>query len=415
MMIRSAAVIAPHLSFPLRNGADVYIASKWGSLDPADCRVWLLASDAVWLSGGDGQWQVVQRWPRNTRRSGSAAAALMLLSGRDYMGAKFNTPAYLRACRAVVQACADLRDVDLVVASFPSAFGLAERMGIRGRLTAVETQNFDPKLYLDRSLEASSVVRRYLSLLAAMRSYQVLRRIPEQVPKIALGSGDTAMFEAFGMRPVLHSELGTEVFPPRTVFPDPSAIRISFVGSLSVSMNDTAVREFVGTTLVDLRRRCQLPLAFHVIGSRPSASLRQFLERHSVPLHADVSNEELDLLLQHSHATVLPFANSNGLKLKFWTSVSRGVPVLSLISAPEALASCSGVLVSRDPSAWSGFLSRLAGDPVHQRAVSAALQALARANSWRTFASAELGRLDTSTTRSAASFPASMLSEVRVC
>lgn len=380
-------ILAPHLNLPLRNGADVYIWNKWQGADPFEWDVTLIAADGTYALTQSGAWRPIDAAPDATGRSRWAALLAMIIQGVDYLSAKFNTPAYLSQCRRQV-----LSDFDLVVCSFPSTYRLAVDLGIDARRLILETHNFDPKLYLDRALELRGV-KRLMAALSAARSHALLKLMPKDMPLVALGPADSLFFRAMGFTRVIQGKLGFESRGVRQRFPGGTQARLLFVGSLSTVMNETVVREFVSHCLADLRRHVSRSLLFSVAGSRPSRKLSQFLREHGVALHENPSDDELASLLQNSHATVLPFTNSNGLKLKFGMSASHGVPILSFIEAPDGLDRIPGILVSRSMSDWADWLNALVAHPQLEEEYSVLLQDAAARQGWHSIVRQEMAQL----------------------
>lgn len=379
------AIFAPHLVTPIRNGGDVYIWRKWGALDRSRYQAWLFAGDGVYELGPQG-WGRPQGTGVCSLRSKPRAAARALLTGSDYLSARFETPAYLERVRGQLH-----EPPDLAVYSFVSTWRhVAPVVGRAGR-SLVETHNFEPKFYLDRAVEAGGVVGIAASVAAA-RCQRLLAQLPRELPLVALGEADAQMFRALGFREVLLSALGYEAEPPRSRFPDGPGLRIAFVGALSISMNVTAIRSFALGALPRLRQALDLPLEVHVAGSRPSAALVAQLQRQGVQVHSDLPDAELASLLDSCHATILPFESSNGLKLKFASSAARGVPILSYIPPPPELAGAAAVLVSRDMAEWAAFL-RHVQEPARQAQAARELQGIVRGRTWRAGVEANLAAL----------------------
>ena len=382
----AVAILAPHLSTPLRNGADVYVWNKYVALDPTLWDARLITADGIYTLSDFGSWEMIRR-VRPTHRSRVGALATMLTRGLDYLSAKFSTPAYLALCSEVA-----LKNFDLVVCSYTSTVRIARDAGLDPARLMIDTHNFDPKVYLDRALELRGP-RRLLAGLAAIRAHGLLRTVPTSTPLVALGASDCDLYRALGFTRVTQGRLGFEKRRPRAHFPTGEEPRLLFVGSLSMTMNEMALRAFVAGPLRELRRRLGRPLWFGVAGSRPSRSLVEFLKAAGVSVEADLADGELSYLLESCHATVLPFTSTNGLKLKFAHSASHGVPILSFIDPPEGLEQAAGVLVSSDMGAWAEWLDRLSTRLDLSRRWSAELQAASARNAWSVIVADEMAAL----------------------
>lgn len=380
---RRIAIFAPHLATPIRNGGDLYIWRKWGSLDPRRHAARLFASDGVYDLTQAG-WTRVEE-PRSSSMRGKAAAAMhAVASGADYLSSRFATPAY-RARVKRHMAC----NPDLAVYSLLSTWQHVAPL-VHAGASVVETHNYEPKFYLDRAVETHGVGR-LAAGIAAVRAQVLLGRVPMDVPLIALGEGDAEIFRALGHRRVLLSTLGYDPHPPRNRFPAPGSVRIAFVAALSVTMNVAAIVQFTRGQLQALRRAIP-SLEVHVAGSRPCAGLVAHLQRCGIVVHPNPSDEQLGELLDSCHATLLPFESTNGLKLKFATSAARGIPILSYIEPPPELAGAASVLTSSSMESWAAFLRHLS-KPSAQVQAARELQGIVSNRTWRACVEANLAAM----------------------
>lgn len=383
---RRLAILAPHLVMPARIGCDIYIANKYAALPSDDWSATMIAADGIYHLR-EGLWEIEEACP-NTMQSRVRIAQSMLFAGKDYLSAKFNSSAYLKLCEKVNWA-----DFDRVIASFTTTEVLIRQIGIDSSLTAIETHNFDPKLYLDRALEQRGV-KRVLAQVAAMRAQGVLKSLPANIPVFALGPADRCLFEGSGFTRVIETGLGHETHPPRTVFPSESRCRIAFVGALSTEMNVAALRDFIETHLARLAAAVSSPLDFLVAGSNPSSELRRYLKARNIELLADAPQEALYRAVQSCHATILPFPAANGLKLKFAMSTSLGVPVLGFIAPPDDFAGMNGVVHSQSMAVWGNFLTRLLKLPGAQKEAARVLQAASARLGWSDIVRRDMRAID---------------------
>ncbi|HWI80666.1 glycosyltransferase [Ramlibacter sp.] len=369
------AIFAPHLATPIRNGGDLYIWRKWGSLDPHRHAARLFAADGVYELAPAG-WTRLGEQDSSSMRGKAAAAAHAVLAGGDYLSSRFDTPAYLARVRANLAG-----SPDLAVYSLPSTWLHVAPLVQGAGASLVETHNYEPKFYLDRAAEGRGPFRMAAGM-AAVRAHALLARLPKDLPLVALGAADAEIFRALGHRTVLLSGLGYELEPPRARFPDAGTVRIAFVAALSITMNVAAIRNFADHGLPALRAALGPSLAVHVAGSRPGPALVARLRRGGIEVHADPTDAQLADLLDGCHATILPFESSNGLKLKFATAAARGIPILSYIQPPPELAGAAAVLTSQDMAQWAAFLRRLA-QPGALAQAARELQGIVSGRTWR--------------------------------
>lgn len=384
---RRVAIFAPHLLTPIRNGGDLYIWRKWGSLDPQRHAVRLFAADGVYDLTQAG-WTRLNGEASSTMRGRAAAAMHAVLSGSDYLSSRFATPAYLARVRNHLDMAGS---PELAVYSLPGTWLHVAPFIHGSAATLVETHNYEPKFYLDRAAESRGLFRLAASM-AAVRAHTLLAHLPKDVPLVALGEADVGFFRALGHRTVLLSTLGYEPEPPRARFPAPGSIRVAFVGALSVTMNAAAILKFTESALQALRTALGSSLEVHVAGSLPGTALVAHMRRCGVEVHPDPTDAQLAELLDSCHATILPFESTNGLKLKFATSAARGIPILSYIEAPPELAGAASVLTSTDMVEWAAFLRRIA-EPAELARAARELQGIVNGRTWRACVEATLTAL----------------------
>lgn len=380
------AVFAPHLATPIRNGGDLYIWRKWGSLDPHRHAARLFAADGLYDLTAAG-WARVNEEASSSMRGKAAAATHAVFSGGDYLSSRFDTPAYLARVRDHLAG-----GLDLAVYSLPSTWLHVAPLVHGAGASLVETHNYEPKFYLDRAAEGRGPFR-LAAGMAAVRAHALLARLPKDVPLVALGEADAEIYRALGHRSVLLSTLGYEPEPPRARFPKAGNIRVAFVAALSITMNVAAIVKFTKGQLQALRTELGSSLEVHVAGSRPSPALVAQLRRCGAHVHSDLTDAQLADLLDGCHATILPFESSNGLKLKFATSAARGIPILSYIQAPPELAGAASVLTSKDMTEWAAFLRRMA-DPAALVQAARELQGIVKGRTWRACVEANLAALN---------------------
>lgn len=382
---KNILVVAPHLTFPLRNGADVYIVKKWSAFSKTGCKVIFLAADGLYVSE-NGDVTSIEKW-KDTRASQFFAMLKFLFQGVDYISARFVTSIYISKIKYLASF-----DFDFVVFSFPSVY-----VKLKGKVSAdcyvVETHNFEPKLYRERADELSGF-KRVIAKINAVRAEKILDDIDKDVPIIALGDDDFLCYSKLGFINTVLSVIGYEFSGSRAFYPSGDKCILSFVGSLSAVMNTAAIERFVNNEYQKLKDILSGNIELRIIGSNPIPSVVDLNNKLGVTVYANVSDDELGKLVQTSHAVIFPFENDNGQKLKFSTAISLGVPVLSYISKPSGLNVGAGVFNERDMCVWAREIKEFMGDPGLYKGISDELADFAESHSWENVVAHEFAELE---------------------
>lgn len=383
-LMKKILIAAPHLTKPILNGADLYIEKKWGAINVETYEVTLVAADGIYILDKSNEWICTHNYP-DTRRSQNLARLFHLFAVSEYLVSRYHTRAYQRHLDKF-----KLIPFYVVIASFASTYSLIS--GFNCKKIVVETHNYDPKLYRDRASELFGL-KKYIALRNSSRSKKTLETIPKSVTMIALGVEDKKHFESFGFLRVLQSSIGYQSKPLRTTWPDADTTVISFVGSLSASMNEMALRHFFENDYEVLKSLLNKKLVVNVIGSDPSDEFSKYLFEYGVKLFPNVSDSVLENTLQKSVATFLPFKNNNGVKLKFATSASLGVPVVSFISPPDELQASSAIFYSDSIESWASFLNDISLDRNKMISICHAMQDMTKELSWSSVVTKEIEQI----------------------
>lgn len=370
-------VVAPHVIYPIRNGADKYIVDKWMAVPEKYAVVYLFADGVYERENGHLK---LQRKAKGYVKSNINTVLQFILSKKQYMECKFFT----REISALLEDLAK-EEWDLVVCSFATLYPATRARVKKAKNWLIESHNVDPKIYADRADEVSGV-RKNLYRLAGARSKRALESVPSEVSVCALGDADAKLLPMYTSARVHVGRLGYRVTGPRHLFPEEDYPVIAFVGSLDIQMNVAALLYFFRGFYPDIKRH--LPsLRVRVVGSNPAQHLRDELSRHGteVTLHANVTDAELADILTQSHATFIPFEQQNGLKLKAATSLQLGVPVISMTDTQNATE--SGVpsdiyFCSNRPDVWAEHILHIMPSE-RQRELAQACLSFCQRHSWQ--------------------------------
>jgi glycosyltransferase involved in cell wall biosynthesis len=275
-------------------------------------------------------------------------ALVALATGQDYWQVKHLLPG---ARRAVLELAKESHDVVLV--SLLYSLPLVRPFVERGVPLVVDTQNYDPAWFGSLAAASGNVVLRRLCRRAIRNSERALASLPPGTTLVHVSEADACRYRLH--RPDLEHaivENGTTVCPRRDC-PDygtPGKKKLIFVGSLSATMNQDALRHFASRFWPMLRETAELRVA----GSNPPVSVDRLCREHGWHLCPNVSQEQLERLYREAHFAVLPFEYGEGSKLKFLEACGRGVPVLATSAGLCGVSSAPSLATMSDaPSAWA--------------------------------------------------------------
>ena len=347
-------VIAPHLEYPIRSGADILIDRKYAHFSEHVPFVDIIGKEAI-VRYSDGK--PVQSTPYKNVRVGKAVAAAATLYNRShYLLEKFVTRDFVETMRRYFSD----PDYRMVVFSFVWTAAIARRLPkMDDRLCCIETHNDEFKWYED--IRKSSV--NPLAKLTASFSERWARSFVEEY-----GSGflflhvSEADQKGFSRRFPDHRSCvvptGADMTHDRS-FPQENLAmyektRLIFVGSLGVKINFDALDNFNKRFYPVLKEELEENLEVLIVGSNPSRRVTKLCWKAGWKLHPNVSDQELRRLYGISTFSILPFNYTTGSKLKLLDSLAHGVPYLATSSlrdqAEEEIYPC---LVSNDPKEWS--------------------------------------------------------------
>lgn len=339
--------LAPHLSLPPKDGADL--------------RSWNLARE---LTRKSNQVYLLSRFFSATRAQAlnnvhtkaskleelrSAVQALM--TGKCYWQSKMLT----RDTWDFVNR-ANANEYDAVIVNFLYSAPLLK--SLRGRRTRVvlETHNCDEEYFGRMAAASTNPFVKKLCGRAVKVSLAGLRDLPKGVGMSHVSEHDAAYYGA------LRADLEHAVVPnactpqARQVSPsyeDGGRRELLFVGSLSSTMNQDALTTFASEFWPQLVDFCNLSVA----GSNPTRAIQDLCKKNSWSLFPNISEQELTRLYERAHFAVLPFAYAAGSKLKLFEAVGRGVPVVSTAAGATGLEMFpKNVFVSNNPEQWEIYI-----------------------------------------------------------
>lgn len=371
-------VLAPHLQYPTRNGADILIDRRWRSYSRFVPRVDIVGKSTVSTYVG-GELSNRDQFD-NDHRSKPWAVVRTLVRRSHYLLEKFLTPAY----RATARDLLSRDEYGLVVYSYLCTATLDSEFAAPApapeRITAIETHNDDFKWFADIAASTRNPVAKRAARLSHDWTASFMKANAERYLFLHVTETDREGYErVVGEHPHIIAPIGVAIPNIETRPQTDRTLSLLFVGSLNTRINEDALMHFADTFWPTLREAFRDDLEFNVAGSNPTGSVRKLCRRMDWQLYENVSDEGLHSLYASTTSTVLPFSYATGAKLKLLQSLAHGVPFLgtSNLDVPKHLAG-GPCLISDDPSAWCDRLREL-----HERPLPAAeLQQGARLYSW---------------------------------
>ncbi len=379
-------VVAPHLEYPIRSGADILIDRKYAYFSEHVPFVDLIGKEVV-IRYRNGK--PVQSTPYKNVYVGKATAAAATLYERShYLLEKFVTKDFVETVRPYFSD----PGYGMVVFSFVWAADIVRRLPkVDGRLYCVETHNDEFKWFED--IRKSSI--NPLAKLTAYSSERWARSfVDEYGSNFLFLHVSEADQRGFSRRFPAHRSCvvptGVEVVPDGSFRQEnpgtAEKTRLIFVGSLGVKINLDALNTFKERFYPVLEEELGEDLEVLIVGSNPSRRVTKLCRKMGWKLYPNVSDQELRNLYSVSTFSILPFGYTTGSKLKLLDSLVHGVPYLATLSlrdqTEEVIYPC---LVSDDPEEWSERVRevRRRGMTDEERAL---LKDYAQKHSWKSIA-----------------------------
>jgi glycosyltransferase involved in cell wall biosynthesis len=345
-------VIAPHLSYPTRDGADIAIDRRWGELSRFVDRVDIVAAHSV-IHYENGQIFRETAFENKTRSKVHAALRTLLFKS-VYTKEKFLTKSFIEISRPfLTNTC-----YQAIIYSYLASVPLSAFVGQREVKQYVLTHNDDIAIYRNMRQSSKNVVQKLVALMSERWVRKFGKASKDGFCFIHVSEEDaTGWHTAIGDHDYCLGRVGCNL--PEIVDFDRTplhnrAVRLIFVGSLGVKMNMDAIKHFAEEYLPAIREQLE-EVDVKIVGSNPTPDVQRLCRHYGFELFANVSDTELAQHFAWADFSLLPFPYSTGTKLKLLDSIARGTPILatSSIGHFEGIGSATACLVSDAPSEWA--------------------------------------------------------------
>lgn len=352
-------ILAPHLTYPLRDGGNILIQRRWSEFSRHAPFVDILGC-STWRRYQGGKL-AAERSFHNKFRSKPISALRTLLYKSHYLKEKFLTPEYIR------QAITSLNNNDyrMVVYSLISTaeLSLLPQGGSRPhRLELIETQNDEVAWYSNLKQASRNPIARRASEQSKQWIVDFLHSHGNRFTFLHVTEKDCD-----GYRTILPAQkaivapAGADLYPPPRLENKSleQGIHLLFVGSLSVRMNYDALLYFRERFFPPLNQAFGSKLAVAVAGSSPTNQVVQLCEQMQWKLHANISDDALHSLYHQASFSILPFPYTTGAKLKLFGSLAHATPFLATTNMSQQIESNpESCLFSDAPMAWLCHIQR---------------------------------------------------------
>lgn len=372
-------LLAPHLRYPIRNGADLTQDGLAVQLSRHVPYVDMVAEHEIirFIAG-----QIQSRTPYAGQMRSKPVAALKTILGRShYLIERFLSPAF----RA--EALGRLREPiygTVLFSYIETASLLAEAQPQDGRLHLVYTHNDQLAWFRELARQVSNPVGKWAARVSERWYAPFFERYGSDALFLYLTPADRDGHLA-ELPPHAHTVLPIGVDVPDkdlSALAPGGPVRLLFVGALSVGMNADALDHFAERYWPSVRGRLEERVEVIVVGSGPTDRIRARCAQEGWTLEADVSDERLAALYERAAFAVLPFPYATGAKLKLLGALAHGTPFLATEQVSGQLSEAPAPAVfSNDPEVWAAACERVLQDGLSVR-VRTAMRDEAARHSW---------------------------------
>ncbi len=379
-------VVAPHLEYPVRNGADILIDRKYAHFSKHVPFVDIIGRRAVvrYVEG-----RPVRETPyANSEVSKYKAAFLTLHRRSHYLLEKFVTPNFLEVAGQYLSN----PDYKTVVFSHVwAASAVTESYEAGDRLYCIETHNDEFRWYKNIRRSSANPLAKLTAHWSERWATSFVETHASDFVFLHVSAVDHGGFlSRFPDHEGYVVPIGVEEVPEAPSRQEtPVAYRnlqLMFVGSLSVKINYDALEVFRKSFYPQLNEEFGNELEVLVVGSNPSRKVTKLCKNMGWTLYPNVTDQRLAELYETVTFSILPFSYTTGSKLKLLDSLARGVPYLATESLRDQVEKVTyPCLISNDPKEWAERLREVKEGKVNSDA-RATLKGQARKYSWEAVA-----------------------------
>lgn len=306
-------IIAPHYMVGEKNGANSYIDWIYSCLSN-HCDLTLISAFHIHTST-----EIKKTKSTNSRTSLSSSLNVLFLKKQYFVERLVPKNFFLNID--------DFYGYDIVVFSFIHTYLAALEAGLdlkKFKKIIILTHNYDADIY--KSWNKEGFFKALIGKISLGHYYQSIKKIDKKVILGNISETDSNLYRN------LCSNISVEI-PSGAIIKEKFSpikadkIKIVFLGSLSTPFNINGLIYFKDKIFSTLKE--SLDFDFFVIGSNPTNSVKNICKDNNWKLIANPSDQELENILKGMSFGVLPFNITQGVKVKIWSYLSMGLPILA--------------------------------------------------------------------------------------
>ncbi|MSN25632.1 MAG: glycosyltransferase [Geobacter sp.] len=351
-MQSGSLILAPHLTYPLRNGGDLLIDRKWSMFSKHVGSVDILGMNVLRRYNSGKLISEVSF--SNQNRNKKVAAFRSIIKNSHYLLEKYMTPEYIsEASNILFNGQYDLLVFSLITTAWPFT-----QMGLKlPDKLVIETQNDEIKWYRNIRIQSNNIPEKISALISEQWLRNNLHKLENHLFIHVSEEDDSGYRKVLPNHNSIVIPVGTDEEPllsfKSTTDINCDSFALIFAGSLTTKINYDALKHFEKRFYPYIKDKFCNRIRVIVAGSNPSNDIRILCKKNSWVLHENVSDDKLHDLYQQSLFSILPFSYVNGGKLKLLKSLSLGIPFLASTPLSCQLNSIPfPCLISDEPEEW---------------------------------------------------------------
>ena len=325
--IKSLLILAPHLEFPLENGADILVGNRIDGFLKTFENVTIIGNGFV--STYFKSRNIKTGRFKNSFLTKNMSALKTIFTNKSYLYNKFLTSRFLRRIQKD-----DIVNIhyDVVYYSFIHTADACYPFFKGVKLQIIETHNDDIVWYYNLLKNSNNLLSKLVSYKSILYTKRFLSNNNKRFIYIALNDHDKSGYLDYIAESNLWLIPGGVKIPEKDTFLRSSKkneIRLIFVGSLNVKMNYDALHYFSSVFYMHIINSIKSKVIVNIVGRSPTDKIKRLCDKYNWILSSDVSDSELSTLLYNSDFMILPFPYTTGTKMKLLEAFSHNLPILA--------------------------------------------------------------------------------------
>ena len=325
--IKSLLILAPHLEFPLENGADILVGNRIDGFLKTFENVTIIGNGFVSTYFQSRNIKTIRF--KNSFLTKNMSALRTIFTNKSYLYNKFLTSRFLRRIQKD-----DIANIhyDVVYYSFIHTADACSSFFKKVKLQIIETHNDDVVWYSNLLKNSNNLLSKLVSYKSILYTKRFLSNSNEKFIYIALNDNDKLGYLDYISESNLWLIPGGIKIPEKVTLSrsvKKNEIKLIFVGSLNVKMNYDALHYFSRNFHKHIINAIKTKVTVNIAGRNPTDKIKKLCSEYSWVLSPNVSDSELSNLLGNSDFMILPFPYTTGTKMKLLEAFSHNLPILA--------------------------------------------------------------------------------------